>query len=191
VSDWWNEISIYDKSLFVIGSIFTVFMFVNLVLLFLGNDGDGNIDEISHDSGVEIFGLKLLTVRSMAAFVSVGAWSTYIFNMADIQPVISTLIGMALGLCASLAVAIMMNAMSKLQSSGNLNYKSTVGKNAEVYLTIPANRRGIGKVSVYMEDRFLECEAVTSSDLELKTGTQVKVIGLYGENILNVENLLE
>ena len=73
-----------------------------------------------------------------------------------------------------------------LQGSGNLQIENTVGKTAEVYLTVPAARSGAGKVNVYVQERYAEMEAVTDSAAPLKTGERVKIVGTMGEGTVVV-----
>ena len=80
-----------------------------------------------------------------------------------------------------------MKITEKLQGNGNLQVENTVGKTAEVYLTIPANRGGNGKVNVYVQERYAEMEAVTDSDTPIKTGEKVKITGTLNEGTVLVE----
>ncbi len=61
------------------------------------------------------------------------------------------------------------------------------GKAATVYLPIPANREGSGKVQVRMDDRIMEYEAVSSCGERLKTGTKVLVVDVLGPSLVEVE----
>ena len=193
MSKFWSALDAYDRVLFIVGTVFTVFMLFKVLFMMLGgHDTDTNHDGISgdHEGGFDLFGLKLLTLRTISAFVSVGAWCIFIFNQVGLEPWLSTIIGLVIGLGAGVAVALMFAGISKLQNSGNLNLQYSVGKNAEVYLTIPANKSGVGKISVYMEDRYIEVDAMTECEENIKTGTPIKVVKEIGENLLLVDRLV-
>jgi len=74
----------------------------------------------------------------------------------------------------------------KLQESGNLDIKNAVGSLATVYIKIPAKRATYGKVTLTVQERFLELEAVTDCAEELKTGETVQITGILGNSTLIV-----
>ena len=76
-----------------------------------------------------------------------------------------------------------------MQDSGNLAIENTVGKVAEVYLTVPQKNGGSGKVNVFCQERYVELDAVTDSLDPIKTGERVKVVSALGEGTVVVERL--
>ena len=58
-------------------------------------------------------------------------------------------------------VGFLMASLGKLQSAGNLDLQNAVGRPGKVYLRIPASRAGHGKVTVEVQGRSIEVEAVT------------------------------
>ena len=114
-----------------------------------------------------------------------GCWLTF----ALFYPIkfLALIPGIAAGIAAAFGIAAFMKITEKLQGNGNLQVENTVGKTAEVYLTIPANRGGNGKVNVYVQERYAEMEAVTDSDTPIKTGEKVKITGTLNEGTVLVE----
>ena len=74
-------------------------------------------------------------------------------------------------------IAWLMRSMLKLQSSGNLEPKNAVGKAGVVYITIPGERSGSGKVNLLVQERFAEMDAVTDGE-PIPTGREVIVVGV-------------
>jgi hypothetical protein len=108
-------------------------------------------------SGICIFGLTgLAASRSLA-------------------PAQTTFIALATGASTMYAVGWLIHSMHKLQADGSARVESSVGKIGSVYLTIPKNNSGLGKVSVEVQGRTMEYEAVTEGDA-LPTGTQVEIV---------------
>ena len=66
-----------------------------------------------------------------------------------------------------------------------MQIKNAVGQKAEVYLTIPANRSGTGKVNINLDGTLRELEAI--SDEEIKTGSIVTVCEILNNSILIVK----
>ena len=80
--------------------------------------------------------------------------------------------------------------LSKMQQSGNINiFQSAAGCNGKVYLTIPAERKGTGKVQISINESIREYDALTDSETELKTGTAIKVVEVIDSSTLLVEEI--
>ena len=60
-----------------------------------------------------------------------------------------------------------------------------LGKNATVYLRIPGQKSGAGKVTVDVNGREVEYEAMTTGP-EIATGARVQVVGVLGPDTLEV-----
>lgn len=196
MTKWWNGLHSLQQVLFVVACAATLFMIVQIILLAIGSgdndatfDSDASIDDVdtANEGGIgfSVFGLKVLTVRSIIAFLAIGSWLTFaLFEAIRFYALIP---GIAAGIAAAFAVAAVMKALTKLQCSGNIQTQNTVGKTADVYLTIPASRSGNGKVTVFVQERLAEFDAVTDNPEPIKTGAKVKVTDTLNEGILIVE----
>lgn len=194
---WWDSMDSFQQVLFVIACATTLFMIVQIILIFAGSgdndasfdtDADADFDTVNDNgtgAGFTIFGLKVLSVRGLVAFLSIGSWITF----ALFYPIgyWALFPGVIAGLAAMLAISAFMRAIEKMQNDGTLNINNAVGKTADVYLTIPAQRKGNGKINVYVQERYAEIEAVTDSLEPVKTGAKVKIIGSLNDGILLVE----
>lgn len=198
VSDWWNMNTEFQRVLFIIAAAATLIMIVQIILIVIGIGGndasfdyDGEIDDVdlANDEGLsDTAGLRLLSIRSALAFLAIGGWMAY--TMAFLLSWwASLLIGIAVGAVAAVGVAFLLKNIMKLQSNGNINLSNAVGKVGDVYLTIPADRKGSGKVNLTVQDSFIEREAVTDNDTPIKTGEKIKVVKVIGDDVLLVEPL--
>lgn len=199
MSEWWNGLSMFQQVLFIIAVATTVFMIIQIIMMAVSagddptfdasTDADMTEDTINESSGsFTIFGLKVLTVRSIIAFFAIGSWVTFSFEFI-IPWYFSLIIGIVAGAAAAFAIAYFMKAVEKLQTSGNVTNLNAIGKNGEVYLTIPAKRASTGKVNVFFQERFIELEAVTDSVTPILTGAKVKIIDRIDEGTVIVEAL--
>ena len=82
-------------------------------------------------------------------------------------------------------VAWVMQTLAKLQTDGSVRIERAVGAPAKVYLTIPAQKGGAGKVHVKVQNRLMEYQAVTSQR-ELPTGANVVVLGVVSPGTVEV-----
>lgn len=183
----------------------TLIMLIQTILIFVGMAGgdadmdipdDNGIDGVfghnspeAHDMDIGDSGLRLFTVRGMVAFFSVGGWaglSAYSLTDNTFAAIITAVI---FGSLALLLVAWFFKWAASLHANGMLNMDSAVGKIGEVYITIPANMSGTGKVNVVIQERLTEAEAVTECDRPLKFGERVRVTGVTMGSTLIVEQI--
>jgi membrane protein implicated in regulation of membrane protease activity len=87
------------------------------------------------------------------------------------------------------ATALLVRALLKLQSSGNLEYSNAVGVIGTVYSTIPGADAGAGQLEVMLQGRLITADARTQVSPALKPGTKARVVALIGQSTLLVEPL--
>ena len=147
------------------------------------DDIDGEIDGgFEGDSG-----LRLFTVRGMVAFFSVGGWAGIAALRLGAGQLASVLVALAFGIAALYIVALFFKFIPRIQHNGTMRLSNAVGSIGEVYITVPANNSGSGKINVILQGQLSELTAVTNADRPLKYGEKVKVTGTIGENTLIVE----
>ncbi len=157
---------------------------VQLLLLVLGGDTDGDFDgDLDHTDG---FGI--LSVRAIASFLTffglTGMWGLAKGWGAGL----STVLGLGAGTSMMLLVAWIISLQSKLTEEGNLDPENALGKTANVYLRIPAQGEGRGKITVSVQGRTHEFQAVSRGP-EHPTGSQVRVSRRVTANTFEVEEL--
>ncbi|MDI6452792.1 hypothetical protein [Peloplasma aerotolerans] len=178
---------------FILAVTATVIMLIFLLLMIFGVDDstfdggfqDADLDFLADEPLSAISGLKILTIRGMLVFFSIGGW--VVFIIAPFMHILLVLLlGLLAGILASYLQAIAFKAALNLESSGNLDYKRTIGKVATVYIRIPKERSGKGKVILTLEDRFIEVDAITDDHLDLLSKTMVDIVGLENDTTLVV-----
>lgn len=128
--------------------------------------------------------LRLFSIKSIVAFLAVGGWMGVAAIDWKLSALISIVLALGAGWLALYFVAWTLRAFIRMQQSGNVKYENAVGKEGEVYLTIPLNGRG--KVNVIVQDRLCEIDAIAKADRPVKTGEKVIIIGLEAEGVLLV-----
>ena len=79
--------------------------------------------------------------------------------------------------------------LSSMQQAGNINvFTSAVGCEGKVYLTIPGERAGTGKIQISISGAIREYDAVTDGPT-LSTGTSIKVVEVISAGTMLVEPL--
>ncbi|MFN2565343.1 MAG: hypothetical protein ABR499_10085, partial [Gemmatimonadaceae bacterium] len=95
-------------------------------------------------------------------------------------------LALVFGGAAMLAVAAAMRAMLKLEDDGTVHIEGAIGLSGDVYLSIPAARRGVGKVHVVLQNRLVELQAVTTHADALPTGARILVIDVVDADTVDV-----
>ena len=149
-----------------------------------GNDSPDAPDVHFGDSGLRIF-----TVRGMVAFFAVGGWAGLSALSLSGSAAAAIITALVTGTLALLLVAWFFKWAASLNENGTLQMESAVGKVGEVYITIPANMSGTGKVNVIIQGRLTEAEAMTEGDRPLKYGEPVEVTGMAVGNVLKVRTV--
>ena len=196
IGNWWDGLLVLQQVTFILACAASVLLVVQLIaMLFgLGDDADfdadtdiSGADDIFNDNGIsDATGLRLVSFRTVVAFIAVGGWITYTMNFF-LAWYYSLIIGVVAGAAAAVGVAYLLKAILKFQSDGNRRMGRAVGSVADVYLTIPPSRTGSGKINVVVQETLTECEAVTDSPQPIPTGARCVVKEVINEQLVLVE----
>ncbi len=186
--EWWNGMDLVGQifSLVAIPSTLVLVVQTVLVLFGIGDDADADFD------GAEDFiagddGFVLFSLRGIMAMAAIGGWSGLVMHEAGIALPVTIILAFAFGFMALVAIAFFMKLSVRLQSSGNLVLGYAVGKVGTVYIPIPAEMKGSGKVNLTVQERFVEVDAVTPASRKLTTGESVRIIATNEVGMVVVE----
>jgi len=210
---WWDSLTQILRILYCIAIPATLVLLLQMLLAMIGGHHDAGI-EYSDTSGIDDlnldldgdgipdidapdvhigsdgsnpadFGtLKLLTLQTIVTFLAVFGWVSIICISSGLTNIASLLIGAVCGLIMMIIVAKMVQATAKLAENGTLNLKNAIGETATVYLPIPPKNQGTGKVTMQVQGRFCELDAVNAGEEMLSTGTQVLVSDVVGDTLV-------
>ncbi|MBR2000826.1 MAG: NfeD-like protein [Firmicutes bacterium] len=120
--------------------------------------------------------MRMFTLQGIITFLMVTGWSAIASISAGAKPSLSIIVGVVLGVVAMYAVAKLIHASRRLTENGTLDVRNAIGANAKVYIPIPEQGHGEGKVTLYVQGRYAECDAVTTEPELLRTGTTVRIV---------------
>jgi hypothetical protein len=151
-----------------------------------GADGhDAHASHGSHESQHSWL-IGVLTFRSIVAAVTffglAGLASTV--NLQH-EPQVSLGIALAAAVAALFGVAYLMRMLHRLRSDGTVRIERAIGHGGTVYLTIPGQRAGVGKVTLSLQNRTVEYQALTPHQ-QLPTGSKVVVTAVLGPDTVEV-----
>ncbi len=214
---WWEELSVLQQIFACVAIPATILLVLQTLLLLFGlgghsadqgetidhsalagHDADGDMDtghewdtaDHDHDGAHHGAGVRLFTVRGLVAFFAVGGWLGIALADTQIHTALTVTIALAGGFAALVFVALIIKWSLSLQENGTLSLENTIGRQASVYITIPPDLSGTGKVMLTVQEQLRELEAMTESHKPLTTGSQVKVTGIIQGGILQVQPLV-
>lgn len=160
-----------------------------MVLIGFGDGGDGgdvDADDVL-DGDADDGGLGLFSVRGIVSALCIMGWSGVALLETTMPMALSLAIAFVLGVATLFAIALLMKAIYRLQSSGNIDYGNAIGKVGQVYIPIPAGGKAAGKVSITVQEKLTECDAICVGDETLTTGSYVRVTAVGEGGVLVVE----
>ena len=196
--EWWNSIGLVGQIYALIAIPSTLVLVVQTILLIFGIGGDdidadgvdltGNgIGDTPGDGGES--GMALFSVRGLMAMAAIGGWSGLVMHSSGIALPITVVLSLAFGFLALVGLAYIMKLAARLQDNGNIDLGTAIGKVGTVYIPVPANMTGAGKINLTVQERFIEVGAVTQADRKLATGESVRVVATDETGLVVVEPL--
>ena len=192
--DWCSSLNGTQQMFWGISIIFSVLFVIQFVLSLIGLDFEGETDfDVSTDSdtngGYNLDpSFTLFSVRSIIAFFTFFGWTGLLTLNAGLGTTMAVMCGSASGFLAMVIVGYMMYLFSKLGESGNVDLNDALFQTGEVYLTIPAGKRAVGKIHINIQGTMKEMDAITEGKT-LSTGATIRVVEIVDENLLLVESV--
>jgi hypothetical protein len=136
-----------------------------------------------------LFGI--ITFRTMVAamtFFGIGGMAA---RSGELTLPNQMLIAVCCGIAAMCLVHWMMRTFYRLSEDRTVRISHAIGLEGSVYLPIPGDKAGAGKIHLSLQGRLMEYEAVTAAKAGLPAGARVVVVGARGSSTLEVEPLPE
>lgn len=148
-------------------------------------DADG---DHSHVGSTWLFGvISFRTVIAALAFFGLFGLAA---DKAGATAIYTLLIAAAAGLAAMYGVYWMYRAMDSLKSEGTVRIGRAVGREGTVYVTVPAENSGNGKIQINLQNRTMEYLALTPGH-KLPPGAKVVVTNVITSDTVEVESITE
>ncbi|MDR1682300.1 MAG: serine protease [Candidatus Symbiothrix sp.] len=174
--DWFNTLDAGLKTYWIIAGIATLVFVIQTIITFAGMDVPGHFDadfsdgEIHADSSYPFF-----SIRSMVNFFLGLGWGGVCFYNTFESSFWLAFFAASTGLVLVLVFVTIFKLMLRLRSDNTFRINEIAGKTANVYLVIPGNKSGKGKIQISVRGAFHEIDAQTSGE-RIPTGTIVKVM---------------
>ena len=208
--EWWNSLEPAMKVLWAVTLSASLVFVIQTVMTFLGAAGDSDFDinsdidtdapgdlaDGSVDVGTDVSeaahpstGMNLLTFRNFVNFLIGFGWTAILLKDSVPATGLRMLIAIVVGVILVVLVMLLFKWLTDMQESGNINvYRSAINCEGTVYLTIPGERGGEGKIQITINNAVREYAAVTDGPT-LRTGTRIRVVEVVSANTMLVEEI--
>jgi magnesium-transporting ATPase (P-type) len=195
MNEWFNQLDPSLKMYWGIAIFASIVVIIQTTMSFIGmgdvDTGDADVDfdadtDADSDSLDHAGAMHLLSIRNVFYFLlgfgwaGVSLWNT--FPNRYLLGAVAVLVG-----CLFVGIFLFMfRQMMKLQSNGAFNINDAVGKVCDVYLRIPAENKGLGKVQISFNGSVQELDARTAGE-QIPSGAKVRVLRVIENKVLEVE----
>jgi len=167
----------------------SLIFFIQTIMTFVGADASDGIDaDFDGDLSETEAPFQLFSLRNLINFLLGFSWTGISFYNTISNKTILILLSLAVGVLFVILFFIIIRQVQKLAENNSFKLSNTLNKTAEVYLTIPENKSGKGKIMISINGAFHELEAMTENE-KIQSGSVVKVVKIENDNILIVETI--
>lgn len=188
---WWTSLSTAMQVLWAITLSASLIFVIQTVMTFLGlGDHDADFDLDTSDGSFDADpSMNLLTFRNLVNFCLGFGWTAVLMHEKIQSNALLIIVSVIVGILLVTVVMWIFKWLSEMQQTGNIDvHKSAVGCEGKVYLTIPGERKGEGKVQITINNAVREYDAVTDGET-IPTGKAIKVTEVINDYTLLVEEL--
>lgn len=188
---WWTSLSTAMQVLWAITLSASLIFVIQTVMTFLGlGDHDADFDLDTSDGSFDADpSMNLLTFRNLVNFCLGFGWTAVLMHEKIQSNALLIIVSVIVGILLVTVVMWIFKWLSGMQQTGNTDvHKSAVGCEGKVYLTIPGERKGEGKVQITINNAVREYDAVTDGET-IPTGKAIKVTEVINDYTLLVEEL--
>jgi len=187
--DWFSNLEPGIKIYWAIAIVSSIVFLIQTIVSLIGI-GDFETDlDVGGGDGMDSSGFSdLLSMRNAINFLLGLGWSGVCFYDRISNGFILALVSIIFGLAFVAIFIYVFKKMMKLESNGAFDINTAIGKTCDVYLRIPANRAGTGKVQISFSGSIQELDAVTDGEM-IPSGSKVTVVEILNNKILRVEKI--
>lgn len=165
----------------------TLIFLIQTIMTFTGSDATDGLSADFQSDVMESGGpFQLFSFRNLINFLLGFSWTGIAYASIIENPFYLILAALASGILFVSIFFFAMGQIQKLAEDNTFKLSNSLDKRASVYLTIPANRSGKGKIQVSVHGAFHEIEAITPYEA-IPSGLEVRITKIVNESLVEVE----
>jgi hypothetical protein len=163
----------------------SVIFLVQSIMTFVGVDAsdgveadfDGNLD--AGDTPFQLF-----SFRNLVNFLLGFGWTGIAFYHTIANASLLIIVAILVGVSFVALFFFIMKKINGLAEDNTFQLQATLNQVAEVYLPIPANKQGKGKIQLSVKGTVHEIDAITAAENKIETGAMVRVVGIDNQLLI-------
>lgn len=185
--DFFSNMELLHRAFWFIALPASLIFIVQTIMTFIGADAsDGTSADFDGDFDGTDTPFQLFSLRNMINFLLGFSWTGISFYNTIKNDLVLILVAFVIGVAFVYLFFMIMRQLQKLAEDNSFTIQMTIGKTASVYLKIPGEKSGQGKIQISVNGSFHEINAITSGP-EIRTGGMIKVIEIVDDNLVLVE----
>ena len=196
ISTWFTALEPIQQMFWGCALVASVVFLIQMVLTMLGMDGHnvdvdfdvadfGDMDTDTMDMGGA---LSLFSIRNLVSFFVGFGWAGVSLHNLITSPVLLIIVSILVGCGFVWVFFIVKKQMKKFEANGAFDIQNCKGRTANVYLRIPGQNSGKGKIQISVNGAFHELDALTDGE-PIATGSKVRITEIIDGETLRVEKL--
>ncbi|MBP1663467.1 MAG: hypothetical protein H6Q19_607 [Bacteroidetes bacterium] len=168
----------------------SIIFIIQAIMTFVGgNSMDGVTADFDSDFSDTDAPFQLFSLRNLINFLLGFSWSGIAFYNIIGSKTLLLILAIVTGIVFVAIFFVIIRQLMRLTEDDSFRIDETLYKTAEVYLTIPGNRIGKGKILISVNGSVRELEAMTDSAGPILSHTTVKVVKIENKNVLIVAKI--
>jgi hypothetical protein len=186
LSALWDSAALIEKIYWIVAIPSSLLLLIQLGITLLAGDLSSHGDIHTESVDIGDHGFHIFTYKNVLGFFTIFSWTGLGFLKIGLGVFFSVIASVLAGAIMMLLMAWIFLKISNLNESGTMNINNAIDKTCEVYLTIPQERQGRGKVMINIQGSTHELEAITDDVNSIPTGSMVLVLEIVGDETLLV-----
>ena len=177
------------RSFWYIAIPVSVIFVLQTILTFTGADSTDGVDaDFDSDLTGTDAPFQLFSLRNLINFLLGFSWTGISFFETIDSAFWLILLSVLVGLVFVYVFFLIIRNIVKLAEDNSMKLEDALGKSAEVYVPIPSNFSGKGKVLVSLKGSSRELDAITAGE-RIATGKLVEITGIKDSQLLIVKTV--
>ena len=188
--EWFNNLDLdtFLKVYWIIAGMASLIFIIQMIMTFIGMDsGNGFDSDMSGDSSVE-GPFQLFSIRNLVNFFLGFGWGGICFYDVFSSKIWVSICAFLTGILFVALFFFIVKQFLKLGKDNTFQIKDTIGNIADVYLVIPGEKSGKGKIQISVKGAFHEIDAITEGE-RIPTGEKARVISVIDSQTVLVNKL--
>lgn len=188
IPEFFSHAPVLQQSFWYLAFFASLIFIFQTIMTFFGGHSAGDFDtdfDGEYHHGEMPF--ELFTFRNLINFLLGFGWTGVAFY-GEMNDAFLVIFAFVVGVIFVGIFFFIIKQILKLQEDNTFNINNTLGKTAQVYVPIPPNKLGSGKVQLSINGSFHELEAMTDDYEKINSGENVRIVKVENQ-VLFVEKI--